>query len=130
MDESGLQLFGDQLSASLEAVRRVLHNERYLSVWYKQKNLPNPLKRKPQVLEHVDHKYDDKFALVALMTNMTLASLLNCLEMLGLDGTNLETACSWSQRHSVTLELRCEEKYLYWFCWMFGCLVCFCLFGV
>ena len=71
-----------------------------------------PLKRNPQVLENVEHKYDDKFALVGVMTNMTLASLLNCLEMLGFDAANLETACEWSQRNSVSLELRCEEKYV------------------
>lgn len=100
-----LETYSRQLSSSLEAARRVLTNERYQSL------VQTAYLRNPRLFGSVEHKYADKFGLVGLLTNMTLVALLNCFEMLGLEMSALGKLASWSELHSVSLELKFEQRY-------------------
>jgi hypothetical protein len=65
--------------------------------------------REPTYPSDVFHKYEDKYFLAEFLTNTALASQVNCLELLGVDGEKLKTMKEWATARSVTLRLSCEE---------------------
>ena len=57
-----------------------------------------------------DHSYQDKYALVEVMTNSSLLSLLHVLNRLGLDDTKLHTLLEWVHRDHKTVTLSFEAQ--------------------
>lgn len=58
----------------------------------------------------MDHKYDDKFALLEFMTNTGIAALKNALERLGLDDTKFETVSRLVHEEKRSVMLRFEAE--------------------
>jgi hypothetical protein len=65
--------------------------------------------RTPTFPADVDHRYDDKYQLAAVLTNTALAAQLNVLERIGVNEATLERFKSTAATRSVTLRLRCTE---------------------
>ena len=82
-----------QVDGALERIRRVLSTE-----------------RAPGLPADTRHTYADKYNLAEWLTNLELAAELNCLEMLGLEGTRLATLRGWAATRNVTLRFRSEER--------------------
>lgn len=66
--------------------------------------------RDPRSPTDVPHSYGDKFLLAEFLGRATTASLLLCLETIGLDGDGLATLRGWAATRSVTLRLRSKEE--------------------
>jgi hypothetical protein len=77
----------------LNAVERILLNARH-----------------PTFPAGVSHKYDDKYGLVDMITNIALAAQINNLEVLGATQEHLATIKQWSLDRSVTLRLKAEHS--------------------
>src|SRR5689334_19985422 len=84
--------FKQQVESALKSVQTILHNT-----------------RQPAFPSNVFHKYDDKYNMVTGLTNATLASHLNCLEMLGATKEIVSTLQEWGKQRSVTLRLKSTE---------------------
>ncbi len=66
--------------------------------------------RDPRSPADVSHSYGDKFLLAEFLGRATVASLLLCLEDLGLDHDGLAKLLGWAATRSVTLRLRSREE--------------------
>jgi hypothetical protein len=90
--QGNASVFRTQVDYALNVVKRVLEVSRH-----------------PQIPGDVHHKYDDKYLLAEIVTNTSVAAIVNCLELLGaLDLTMLK---EWSQTKALTLAFRSTERY-------------------
>eukprot|EP01127_Copromyxa_protea_P015092 TRINITY_DN4293_c1_g3_i2.p1 TRINITY_DN4293_c1_g3~~TRINITY_DN4293_c1_g3_i2.p1 ORF type:complete len:737 (-),score=132.91 TRINITY_DN4293_c1_g3_i2:2114-4183(-) len=64
--------------------------------------------RHPKYAADVDHHYDDKYALVEFLTNITLAANFNCFTFLGVH--DLTPLKDWAEKRSVSLRFVSEER--------------------
>ena len=62
--------------------------------------------RNPRLAEEVDHKYEDKFALANLMTNLGIITHMNCLEKMGLTAEILK---GLDKKKSTTLRFQASD---------------------
>lgn len=85
--------FRQQVDKALVTVKTVLDNT-----------------KNPTYPADVPHVYEDKYLLAEFLTNGALAAQLNCLELLGLNAKTLKQLKDWSEKRSVTLRLKAEEK--------------------
>jgi hypothetical protein len=92
MDHFDQHAFRARIDAALRRIRTVLDNT-----------------RNPQYPADVPHRYDDKYLLAEVVTRVTVASLLQCLEAIGLGGEQLGQLRGWAQTRSVTLRLNARE---------------------
>lgn len=84
--------FKARVDAALRRVRTVLDNTRH-----------------PQYPADVPHRYDDKYLLAEFVTRISVASWLQCLEVVGLTAEQLGQLASWAKTRSVTLRLTAHE---------------------
>src|SRR5579871_1117882 len=84
--------FDQKIAAALERIRTILDNT-----------------RSPQRAADVPHQYDDKYLLAEFVTKLTVASLFQCFEVVGLTPEALAQLTEWAKRRSVTLRLSAEE---------------------
>lgn len=87
--------FEAKLAEAIKSVRTILDTTRF-----------------PTAPAECFHKYDDKYYMVDFLTNTTLASLSNCLELLGLNQKHLETLKEWGQSRAVSLRFSSQETYV------------------
>src|SRR5688572_27582173 len=66
--------------------------------------------KNPQYAADVPHKYDDKFLLAEVLTRTAIASIIQCLELVGVTKERLTEMREWAKTRSVSLRLRAEEK--------------------
>lgn len=66
--------------------------------------------RKPTYAADVPHTYDDKYLLAEFLSNTTLASLMTCLDFLGLTEEQAKQLRTWAVDRSVTLQFTSEER--------------------
>lgn len=66
--------------------------------------------RHPQYPADVPHRYDDKYALAEVVTRVTCASLVQCLEVIGASGEQLAQMQGWAKTRSVTIRLVANES--------------------
>mmetsp|Transcript_232 Transcript_232/g.438 ORF Transcript_232/g.438 Transcript_232/m.438 type:complete len:862 (-) Transcript_232:69-2654(-) len=66
--------------------------------------------KNPKLVEDVHHEYDDKYLLAEFLTNISIASMLNLLETLGLTVDGIKKLIEWSKNSSVSLRLSASEK--------------------
>eukprot|EP01127_Copromyxa_protea_P002107 TRINITY_DN1199_c0_g1_i3.p1 TRINITY_DN1199_c0_g1~~TRINITY_DN1199_c0_g1_i3.p1 ORF type:complete len:1012 (-),score=233.88 TRINITY_DN1199_c0_g1_i3:40-3075(-) len=85
--------FRQQVERAIRSIKTVLENN-----------------KTPECPTGGGHTYDDKYALVELVTNTAVASQVTCLELLGLDEAKLKKLKQFAQDRSVTLRLKVEEK--------------------
>ncbi len=76
----------------MSAARRVLATNKY-----------------PTLPSSTGHVYTDKYVLSETLANMSLAAVLNALELLGVNVKTLKTVREWARERSVTLRLKAEE---------------------
>jgi len=70
--------------------------------------------RAPAPAADVGHKYDDKYALAEWMGNLTVATLLQCMEQMGASPADLATMSNWARGgRSVSLRFECTETCVY-----------------
>ena len=81
-----------RVDAALRTIRRVLDNTRH-----------------PQYPADVPHRYDDKYMLAEVATRITIASLLQSLEVVGLTGDQLAKLQTWAKSRAVTIRLTAQE---------------------
>jgi hypothetical protein len=60
--------------------------------------------------DEVSHKYEDKYLLAVQLTNMTCASVLNCLAGIGVTMEHLKQLHAWSTERDVSLCMESTEK--------------------
>eukprot|EP00026_Physarum_polycephalum_P001947 Phypoly_transcript_01950.p1 GENE.Phypoly_transcript_01950~~Phypoly_transcript_01950.p1 ORF type:complete len:961 (+),score=229.34 Phypoly_transcript_01950:117-2999(+) len=84
--------FKSRVDKALEKVRTILDNT-----------------RNPQYPSEVHHEYDDKYILSEFLANSTIATFINSLDSVGLNGKAWEQVKEWSKTRNVTLRLRAEE---------------------
>lgn len=65
--------------------------------------------RNPQHPADVPHAYDDKYLLAEFATQVSVAALLQCLEVVGLSEEGCATLRAWGETRSVTLRLEAQE---------------------
>ena len=68
--------------------------------------------KSPEIACDVHHKYNDKFLLAEMLTNLSSASMLAVLVQLGLKPADLEKVYGWvnDKKRSVTLRFSAVEK--------------------
>src|SRR5260221_8876304 len=88
-DESELR---GKVDAALRRIRTVLDNT-----------------RNPQLPADVPHRYDDKYHLVEFLARVSVASLLQCLQNIGVQGEDLPRLRDFAATRSVTLRLKAQE---------------------
>src|SRR6185437_5382401 len=81
-----------KVDAALRRIRTVLDNT-----------------KNPQYPADVPHRYDDKYLLAEVLTRVAAASLLQCLEVLGMTASHLAAMREWAQTRSVTIRLAAHE---------------------
>jgi hypothetical protein len=84
--------FTTRIDAALRRIRTVLDNTRH-----------------PQYPADVPHRYDDKYLLAEVVTRVSIASVVQCLEALGLTAEQLDRLQGWAKTRSVTLRLAARE---------------------
>jgi hypothetical protein len=84
--------FRTRVDAALKTIRTILENT-----------------RNPSYPADVPHRYDDKYLLAEFVAGVSIASLLQCLELLGLTADGLAQLREWAKTRSVTLRLLAEE---------------------
>lgn len=84
--------FRTKMEAALRQVRTILDNT-----------------RNPQSPADVPHRYEDKYLLAELVGSVAIASLLQCLELVGLSDEGLERLREWAKTRTVTLRLQARE---------------------
>src|SRR4051794_40567946 len=92
-----MEIYGERelktkVDAALQRIRTVLDNT-----------------RNPQYPADVPHRYDDKYLLAELVTRTATASVLQCLEVIGLTAAQLVDLQAWARTRSVTLRLTAQE---------------------
>lgn len=85
--------FGRKLDAALAKVRTILDRT-----------------RDPRSPADVPHSYDDKFVLAEFLGRASVASLMLCLETVGLDEAGAAKLREWAATRSVTLRLKAHEE--------------------
>ncbi|MCW5801810.1 MAG: hypothetical protein KIT31_05440 [Deltaproteobacteria bacterium] len=85
--------FRTRVDAALQRIRTVLDNT-----------------RNPQYPADVPHRYDDKYLLAELVTRVATASVLQCLEVVGVTAAQLVELQAWAKTRSVTLRLTAQEE--------------------
>ena len=88
-------MFRSKVEVALEKVRTILENN-----------------KSPEVASEVHHKYDDKFLLAEMLTNLSSASMLAVLLSMGLKADGLEKIYGWvnDKKRSVSLRFEAVEK--------------------
>lgn len=86
------QDFRAKVDAALERIRTILENT-----------------RNPRYPADVPHRYDDKYLLAEFVAGVSMASLLQCLELVGLSAEGLASLREWAKTRSVTLRLAAQE---------------------
>jgi hypothetical protein len=81
-----------KVDAALRRIRTVLDNT-----------------RNPQYAADVPHRYDDKYFLAEVAARVSIASLLQCFEIIGMSHAQLEQLCEWAKTRSVSIRLSAEE---------------------
>lgn len=99
MDSYSESRFRSNINNALEAVKRVLENN-----------------RAPQIASpDIEHRYEgclrnfrtneiDKYLLAELLANTALAAQVNCLEYFGLSPKNIDQILEWGQSRSGVFE--------------------------
>jgi len=85
--------FKQQLDSALNSIRRILDTT-----------------RNPEQPSDVSHAYDDKYTLVELMTNTTLAAQSYVLEELGVTAAALKQMREWAKTRTVSLRFSAEQR--------------------
>ena len=85
--------FGRKLDAALAKVRTILDRT-----------------RDPRSPTDVPHSYDDKFLLAEFLGRASVASLMLCLETVGLDEAGAAKLREWAATRSVTVRLKAHEE--------------------
>ncbi|MDO9017237.1 MAG: hypothetical protein Q8S73_08180 [Deltaproteobacteria bacterium] len=85
--------FGRKMDAALARVRTVLDRT-----------------RDPRSPADVPHSYDDKFLLAEFLGRASVASLMLCLETVGLDEAGAAKLREWAATRSVTVRLNAHEE--------------------
>lgn len=97
MNDLQEERFRRQVDSALSSVRTILENA-----------------RSPQLAAEVPHTYSDKYALAELLTNTTLAAVLNALEAIGVTRKSLKKLIKWTQKgKTITLRFNSEEACVY-----------------
>ncbi len=86
------QQFKAKIDAALERIRTLLENT-----------------RNPQYAADVPHAYDDKYLLAEFVTQVSVAALLQCLEVVGLTPEGCAKLREWAGTRAVTLRLEAQE---------------------
>lgn len=81
-----------RVDAALQRIRTVLDNTRH-----------------PQYPADVPHRYDDKYMLAEVATRVTIAALVQALEVVGLTHEQLAQMQAWAKTRSVTIRLVAQE---------------------
>jgi hypothetical protein len=81
-----------KVDAALRRIRSVLENT-----------------RNPQYPADVPHRYEDKYLLAEVQTRVATASLLQCLEVIGMSAPQLAKMREWARTRSVTIRLLAHE---------------------
>jgi hypothetical protein len=84
--------FRAKIDAALRQVRTILDNT-----------------RNPQSPADVPHRYEDKYLLAEFVGSVAIASLLQCLELVGLSEEGLARLREWAKTRSITLRLNARE---------------------
>lgn len=92
MDSYSEQELRAKVDAALRRVRTVLENT-----------------RNPQYPADVPHRYDDKYLLAEVLTRVASASILQCLEVIGLSAAQVAQLREWAKTRSVTIRLSAHE---------------------
>jgi hypothetical protein len=97
-DETEMDLFGEQdfkerVANAIQKARTVL-----------------TLGTNPELPEDVPHAYGNKYELAEALGSLSLAALVNVLEVLGLNGKTLRVLREWADERAVTLRLKAEER--------------------
>jgi len=87
------QSFKNNVDAAMRTIKTVLNNT-----------------RNPTLPADVPHSYNDKYLLAELLTNTSLAAMVNCLEVLGVTEEHMKQFKSWSETRTVSLSFQSEEK--------------------
>ncbi|HVJ92033.1 MAG TPA: hypothetical protein VM580_19665, partial [Labilithrix sp.] len=85
--------FRAKMEAALGTIRKVLDNT-----------------RNPETPANVPHQYDDKYILAEFVTQVAMASLLQCLENVGLSADGTTRLVDWVKTRSVSLRLSAQES--------------------
>eukprot|EP01103_Thecamoeba_quadrilineata_P014453 TRINITY_DN431_c1_g1_i2.p1 TRINITY_DN431_c1_g1~~TRINITY_DN431_c1_g1_i2.p1 ORF type:complete len:1062 (-),score=263.50 TRINITY_DN431_c1_g1_i2:57-3242(-) len=96
MQEFNEAQFLRQLDTALDKIRTILDNT-----------------RNPQFASNVSHSYHDKFLLANFLTNSALAAILNSLQLIGFNDSNVKQLKNWAETRTVTLRLSGDEKCTY-----------------
>ena len=84
--------FRAKIDAALRQVRTILDNT-----------------RNPQSPADVPHRYEDKYLLAEFVGSVAIASLLQCLELVGLSEEGLQRLREWAKTRTITLRLNARE---------------------
>eukprot|EP00009_Paramoeba_aestuarina_P004138 CAMPEP_0201506902 /NCGR_PEP_ID=MMETSP0161_2-20130828/735_1 /ASSEMBLY_ACC=CAM_ASM_000251 /TAXON_ID=180227 /ORGANISM="Neoparamoeba aestuarina, Strain SoJaBio B1-5/56/2" /LENGTH=911 /DNA_ID=CAMNT_0047901141 /DNA_START=111 /DNA_END=2846 /DNA_ORIENTATION=- len=95
MGRMDAELFRMKVDEALEKVKTILENN-----------------KSPEIASDVHHKYDDKFLLAEMLTNLSSASMLAVLLSFGLKADGLQKIYGWvnDKKRSVSLRLEAIEK--------------------
>ncbi len=88
--------FQAQMDAALARIRTILDHT-----------------RNPRLPADEPHRYDDKYLLASYLTTVTMASLLQCLETVGMSAAMLTTLRGWAQTQAVTIRFKAREECSY-----------------
>jgi hypothetical protein len=69
--------------------------------------------RNPQLPSEVSHRYEDKYLLAEVLTRVGAASMVQSLEVLGLDAEPLAKLRDWARTRTVTLRFVAREDCAY-----------------
>ena len=92
MESYGERELKTKVDAALRRIRTVLENT-----------------RNPQYPADVPHRYDDKYLLAEVLTRVASASVLQCLEVVGMSASPCATMREWAATRSVTIRLAAHE---------------------
>lgn len=84
--------FRTKIDAALRQVRTILDNT-----------------RNPRSPSDVPHRYEDKYLLAEFVGSVAIASLLQCLELVGLSEEGLAQLREWARTRSITMRLNARE---------------------
>jgi hypothetical protein len=69
--------------------------------------------KQPGIPSAIAHAYDDKYAMINVITNNLIGATLNCLALLGMTQEKLAQMKEFGKRHSVTLRFSSKESSWY-----------------
>ena len=88
-DEHG---FAARIEAARRRIRTILDNT-----------------RNPQLPADVPHRYEDKYLLAEIIGRVSTASVIQCLEVIGMTAAQLAQMREWAKTRSVTIRLTAHE---------------------